>query len=162
MTRTGGDPVRLKAIDPTGSPFLEEEKLASDRGGRWRSTREQKGRVQCRRGMASVLNRSTSPSHREQPVRGVVVINGKANLCLPVHGDALPRWAAGKWFLTCYQRHKKEVTMKFSMKLALSLTTCGLALMSVSQSAKATCSAEPYTGRSVIPRQPIALRIIWI
>jgi len=36
--------------------------------------------------------------------------------------------------------------MKFSMKLALSLTTCGLALMSVSQSAKATCSAEPYTG----------------
>lgn len=36
--------------------------------------------------------------------------------------------------------------MKFSMKLALSLTTCGLALMAVSQSARATCSAEPYIG----------------
>lgn len=36
--------------------------------------------------------------------------------------------------------------MKSSVKLALSLTTCGLALMAISQSAKATCSADAYTG----------------
>lgn len=36
--------------------------------------------------------------------------------------------------------------MKSSMKLALSLTTCGLALMACSQSARASCSPEPYLG----------------
>lgn len=36
--------------------------------------------------------------------------------------------------------------MKSAVKLALSLTTCGLALMAVSQTAKADCGPDAYTG----------------
>ncbi|QGU87253.1 site-2 protease family protein [Erwinia sorbitola] len=72
-------PVRLTAIDPTGSPFLEEEKLASDRGGPVAVRRDEEKRARPVQAWYGVrLEPANATAAPQQPVRGIVVIKGEA------------------------------------------------------------------------------------
>lgn len=71
--------VRLQSVDPTASAFIERESLTSDRGGPVAVRRDDKKRarpVQAWYGVdIIIIGKQTFPS---QPLRGVVVINGRA------------------------------------------------------------------------------------
>lgn len=72
-------PVRLTAIDPTGSAFLGEEKLASDRGGPVAVRRDDQKRARPVQAWYGVRIEPIHPAEApRQPVRGVVVVKGKA------------------------------------------------------------------------------------
>lgn len=72
-------PVRVTAIDPTGSPFLDEEKLASDRGGPVAVRRDEQKRARAVQAWYGVsIEPTRQAAAPQQPVRGVVVIQGKA------------------------------------------------------------------------------------
>ena len=71
--------VRLQSVDPTASASIERESLTSDHGGPVAVHRDDKKRarpVQAWYGVDIIMNgKQTFPS---QPLRGVVVINGRA------------------------------------------------------------------------------------
>ncbi len=71
--------VRLQAIDPTASAFIERESLTSDRGGPVAVRRDDQKRARPIQAWYGVDILVTAPhASPPQPLRGVVVINGKA------------------------------------------------------------------------------------